>query len=303
MLMDFYEPFGELKGGNEERMRVVDAVKDAVCGCRATAKEEERGMQRQEPQAPAAQCQPIEHRVDGGGGGGRAREGTGTATATTITTSSSRSSSSSSNSEDGDNGEEEEERVIDMLVSLCSSAQDGGTRVCDGRERRRYVSWILGTQSNNDANVAADVILAKIESGQLDADMVQWACCVEKRERVGAAKARVSGGVEGDDDTQNKEQHAEQVLHVVDPELKKSIVSRYHLQAVPKVGPPGKQLDIVARQGDTTSGADAERKMRFRDGVVVSTKGEEYVVEKQPGWDGGSRGRVKSKRKGGKGWH
>ena len=29
----------------------------------------------------------------------------------------------------------------------------------------------------------------------------------------------------------------------------------------------------------------------------------QFIVEKDPEWDGGSRGRVKSKKKGGVGWH
>ena len=43
--------------------------------------------------------------------------------------------------------------------------------------------------------------------------------------------------------------------------------------------------------------------MRYRDGSVVTTKGEKFLIEKPPEWDGGSRGKVKSKRKGGVGFY
>lgn len=45
----------------------------------------------------------------------------------------------------------------------------------------------------------------------------------------------------------------------------------------------------------------AESKVRYRDGVVVSHGGEKYIVEKQPEYDSGCRGRVKPKGKRGAG--
>ena len=47
----------------------------------------------------------------------------------------------------------------------------------------------------------------------------------------------------------------------------------------------------------------AESKLRFRDGVVVASKGEKYLIEKiTPDWDGGSRGKIKTKGKRGPGF-
>ena len=46
-----------------------------------------------------------------------------------------------------------------------------------------------------------------------------------------------------------------------------------------------------------------ESKVRFRDGQAVAFKGEKYVIEDlTPTWDGGSRGRVKTKGKRGPGF-
>lgn len=43
--------------------------------------------------------------------------------------------------------------------------------------------------------------------------------------------------------------------------------------------------------------------MRYRDGQLVSCKGEKYVVEKlREDWDGGSKGKVFTKGKRGKGF-
>ena len=45
-------------------------------------------------------------------------------------------------------------------------------------------------------------------------------------------------------------------------------------------------------------------KVRFRDGERVAYRGEKYIVEKNPAddYDGGSRGKVKTKGKRGPGW-
>ena len=94
-----------------------------------------------------------------------------------------------------------------------------------------------------------------------------------------------------------------------DEELRRSIIARFHLEAVPQ-NADGTRCVITAwgssqqqqkqQQGSSTGAG----KMRYRDGVLVSTKGEKFLIEKPaPEWDGGSKGRVKSKRKGGVGWH
>ncbi|GBF90875.1 hypothetical protein Rsub_03729 [Raphidocelis subcapitata] len=42
--------------------------------------------------------------------------------------------------------------------------------------------------------------------------------------------------------------------------------------------------------------------VRYREGVAVTSRGEKYVVERPPDWDGGSRGKVYTKGKRGKGF-
>lgn len=49
---------------------------------------------------------------------------------------------------------------------------------------------------------------------------------------------------------------------------------------------------------------EKNERIRYHDGQVVSTKGEKYVVQKlTEDWDGGSRGKVYTKGKRGKGFH
>ena len=45
----------------------------------------------------------------------------------------------------------------------------------------------------------------------------------------------------------------------------------------------------------------SKSKLRYRDGVVVASKGEKFIVDKQEEYDGGSRGRVQPKGKRGAG--
>ena len=104
-------------------------------------------------------------------------------------------------------------------------------------------------------------------------------------------------------------------------EAKKAVVSRYHL--VPDdSGKSGR-----AKLSPWGAGAAQENKCRFRDGTVATKRGEKYVIETQvraftwlraehgrrmsaplavlmqrEEWDGGSRGKVFTKGKRGKGF-
>jgi len=88
--------------------------------------------------------------------------------------------------------------------------------------------------------------------------------------------------------------------------IKRNIVQRFDLQvALPKYDDKGKEMAKpavpklftapVSMGGGTT-------KTRFRDGVVVTQRGEKFVTEKKEEYDGGSRGKVMPKGKRGSGW-
>lgn len=134
-------------------------------------------------------------------------------------------------------------------------------------------------ESNYNIQVAADKIL---ENPKIEADIAAW----ENRQKGYS----------------HKQSHRDTSMYQVDPGLKKSIVSKYHLQPVPSSTSNGKSNSRmkVPLYAEDDSG---KGRVRFRENVVVSNKGEKYIVEKPPEWDGGSRGKVKSKRKGGKGFY
>mmetsp|Transcript_21502 Transcript_21502/g.31218 ORF Transcript_21502/g.31218 Transcript_21502/m.31218 type:complete len:375 (-) Transcript_21502:63-1187(-) len=89
-----------------------------------------------------------------------------------------------------------------------------------------------------------------------------------------------------------------------DREMKNSIFRRYGEQVVHT----NKVTKHQARSGVTEVAykrvAPGNSKIRYRDGKVASTKGEKIIVEKNPkdDYDGGSRGRVKTKGKRGPGF-
>lgn len=74
-------------------------------------------------------------------------------------------------------------------------------------------------------------------------------------------------------------------------------------QDLPTVDENGKLIKRPAIVFMSTVGG-GNQKTRYRDGVVVTHRGEKVIVEKNPfdDYDGGSRGKVKTKRKGGPGW-
>lgn len=99
------------------------------------------------------------------------------------------------------------------------------------------------------------------------------------------------------------EMEQKQQLQIADAEehmeIKKKIVGKYYLEAVSLDN--GKKTD--SNKPFLIIKDDQQKKSRFRDGVVVSTKGQKYVVEKESEeWDGGSKGKVYTKGKRGKGF-
>jgi hypothetical protein len=80
---------------------------------------------------------------------------------------------------------------------------------------------------------------------------------------------------------------------------RRAVAARFRLQAEPSGGAAAPRR--VAAWAPP-AGTHAAPKVRYRDGAIATTKGEKVVIEKSPEWDGGSKGRVKSKGKRGVGW-
>lgn len=100
-------------------------------------------------------------------------------------------------------------------------------------------------------------------------------------------------------------------------ESRKQIVQKYALQVVPdgnqskKITSGNKGLlppPIKVNTSNTSSSgqqppSSSSDKVRYREGVVVSRKNEKYIIEKVgEDWDGGSKGKVYTKGKRGKGF-
>jgi hypothetical protein len=167
-----------------------------------------------------------------------------------------------------------------------------------------YLHHILKSRCGGSVHVAADMLLSMADAGLLQGDAAAW-----DKENVGTTTLHQTT-TQGSDAPSVSSREAKMGLESPDQALRKSIAAKYHLEAVPLDGRTvvaGKQP--VAAWGDgghaakkTNGSRGSEKALRYRDGVVVATKGEKYIVETEPEWDGGSRGRVKTKRKGGVGW-
>jgi hypothetical protein len=98
-------------------------------------------------------------------------------------------------------------------------------------------------------------------------------------------------------------------------ETRKQIVQKYALQVVPDGNQPKKTTStsssnkrllpppIKVKASSSGDQQSSSTKVRYREGVVVSRKNEKYIIEKiGEDWDGGSKGKVYTKGKRGKGF-
>jgi hypothetical protein len=85
---------------------------------------------------------------------------------------------------------------------------------------------------------------------------------------------------------------------------RRRVCARFNLQAVPESSSGGRRPKKGQVAVDAWQPADvAKRNVRYRDGRLVSTRGEKYIVESvSEEYDGGSRGKVKTKGKRGVGF-
>jgi hypothetical protein len=97
---------------------------------------------------------------------------------------------------------------------------------------------------------------------------------------------------------QQREQEQRRRDALEQEQVKKRIAQRFGLEAVPDGG-SGKRQTIKAWGEGCSSKGRAQQ--RYRDGAIVSTRGEKYVVEKAEEWNGGSKGKVYTKGKRGVG--
>lgn len=130
-----------------------------------------------------------------------------------------------------------------------------------------YLNHVLHDVCHNQLEDAAHWLMDQENLAQSEAS---WHACQEQKQRDAAEAAR------------KEKEHRKQLL------------AKYHLQAV---GTSASTEPKQARQAPKS-----KNQLRYREGQVVTAKGEKYVVEKSgQEWDGGSKGKVVTKGKRGKG--
>ena len=152
---------------------------------------------------------------------------------------------------------------VTLLASLCpiSVPED-------------YLADVFLNQSNKDLQTAANKIL---EQGPevLQAEIISWEAASTNQGAIAAANTTTTSG-------RGRTMTGDSPLKP-DEELRRSIVARFHLEAIPSGGggdgKKGGKSDKLAAWGMQNSGSGASQnnggqKLRYRDGVVVATKGE-----------------------------
>ncbi|KAL0049441.1 hypothetical protein WJX82_002527 [Trebouxia sp. C0006] len=130
-----------------------------------------------------------------------------------------------------------------------------------------YLNHVLHDVCHNQLEDAAHWLM---DQEDLSKSETSWHACQEQKQRDAAEAAR-------------KEK-----------EHRKQLVAKYHLQAVGTSAPTEPKQ---ARQAPKS-----KNQVRYREGQVVTAKGEKYVTERSgQEWDGGSKGKVVTKGKRGKG--
>lgn len=181
-------------------------------------------------------------------------------------------------------------------VDLEKKASDLICILGDAHVSKEYVKVVL-LQCHRSVDRAAESLFVASENGTLERDFAAW--------KISTSHEKVS----------NKNcANEHDVIDHIDSSIRESIARKFHLESVPLVDlSKGKSKRTGLKAGADLNGlswgkeTDRKKKsgtmsVRYRDGVVVSTKGDKYIVEKSPEWDGGSRGRVKLKGKRGVGW-
>eukprot|EP00877_Chromochloris_zofingiensis_P001170 jgi/Chrzof1/11053/Cz05g21250.t1 len=101
-----------------------------------------------------------------------------------------------------------------------------------------------------------------------------------------------------------QQQEADQQSAFEQKRKKQDLLHRFDLQAVPASDTSKKRQDKPLQLWPPSKQNQPAAKVRYRDGQIATSKGEKYVIEKiGEEWDGGSKGKVYTKGKRGKGFH
>ncbi|PNH10884.1 hypothetical protein TSOC_002378 [Tetrabaena socialis] len=194
------------------------------------------------------------------------------------------------------------------LERRCSSSS-GSSSSRDSCENVCHESG--GSAGGTDAVPAAVRELSALCSGRLCLGFLQYA--LECR-FTGSLEAMASFLLDSDDrelkaseaewqETCLQDERERARTQLLEVRNKQQILQKFDLRPVPQAKDPRKHSSKSEPLMITHKSSGKESKVRYLEGRIVSQKGEKFIIEKTAEeWDGGSRGKVFTKGKRGKGF-
>ncbi|CAB1120333.1 unnamed protein product [Ectocarpus sp. CCAP 1310/34] len=181
----------------------------------------------------------------------------------------------------GGTGTARDEADVGFLREIMPQVSDRGLR------------YVLHRVAKGNRVAAASYLADRFAVGSSSASLKGLeadAEACERKERGDARKAREASDRAEEARRRDKEER---------DALKGKIVGRY----ADEVEAEGGATKVATKKVDLAGLTEKKKTTRYRDGKVVTTTGAKVIVEAlKPEWDGGSRGKVKTKGKRGKGF-
>jgi hypothetical protein len=191
--------------------------------------------------------------------------------------------------DDADGWAEQNAAAIDALAGLIPSADDGTDA---NKDARLFAAHVLRDRCSGDADAAGEHLLALAgqDGGGLSGAVAEWRRLARCREDAAAREA----------EARERERQATLERFAWRPEGTGGGGGGGGGGGAGSGKPPP---EVKRGPGGSGGGGGGASRVRYLDGAPVTTKGEKYVVVSQKEeWDGGSRGRVKTKGKRGVGF-
>ncbi|PNW75098.1 hypothetical protein CHLRE_12g496550v5 [Chlamydomonas reinhardtii] len=193
-----------------------------------------------------------------------------------------------------------------------STGSSAGGSVYGGRENVAPDGTTAGCSSSSSASAAAVRELAALCSGAVPDGFLLYA--LERKYHgdaeglaawlLDASPSDLQEATEQWDELRDREAAEAEQARLLKEHNKKQILKQFDLRPVTAPKDPRKVAKgVSAPDAFIGKEAEAQKKVRYLDGRVVSNKGEKFIIEKiGEEWDGGSRGKVYTKGKRGKGF-
>lgn len=196
---------------------------------------------------------------------------------------------------DGHDLSEDNEQAFAMMSSGLSStpqvqepclefvSNEDGLELEDQTESLALLREICGLKDNKEDDTLV-YIMSKVVFGDVE-DTARWIL------DNGFPRARELKAADEKRRNEEKEREVE-----AERQARERVVRRFDER-------PESSEDKLVRERNMKPTVTSESKIRYRDGKVVATNGAKYIeVDVKEPWDGGSKGRIKTKGKRGPGW-